>query len=204
MTYVHIDSSGRIQSSVKKKEYSEPDSFEFDFPEDFDFSLQNEYRIVDGELVHDPLPPTEEELKMEENRKRNEQLEIAIPMMLQVAAQNFTDEQIVSIALVFDEWSPGQKHKTGEFVRVGETVYRVIANVNKNNLAEPGTEEGSAYYKPISVTPEGVENWTQPVDKKNAYSKGDRVFHNDVVWESTANNNMDEPGTSDTWKEVDN
>ena len=41
MTYVHIDSSGRIQSSVKKKEYSEPDSFEFDFPEDFGSSTEN-------------------------------------------------------------------------------------------------------------------------------------------------------------------
>lgn len=62
----------------------------------------------------------------------------------------------------------------------------------------------SVYYKSITVTPEGVENWTKPSDKSTSYSKGDRVFHNDVVWESTANNNMDEPGASDTWKEVNN
>lgn len=28
----------------------------FDFPEDFNFSKQYDYKIVDGQLVHDPVP----------------------------------------------------------------------------------------------------------------------------------------------------
>lgn len=33
---------------------------QFDFPEDFDFLEQHNYKIVDGELVYDPAPETEE------------------------------------------------------------------------------------------------------------------------------------------------
>ena len=29
---------------------------EYEFPEDFDFSRQSDWRLVDGALVHDPLP----------------------------------------------------------------------------------------------------------------------------------------------------
>lgn len=202
MTYVHIDSSGRIQSSVKKKEYSEPDSFEFDFPEDFDFSNQDDFRIVDGELIHDPIPMTEEQKKLEEEMERNRQLNRAIPMILQTISVNLTDDQILSVSLAFDEWNPDEKYKDGEIVRYKGFVYRVIANVNKNNTAEPDSKEGSLYYKLITISSEGVENWTTPDNKKSAYDKGDRVSHNEKVYESVKNNNMDEPGTSDSWIEI--
>lgn len=57
--FVSTDENGRIWATTTIEEYAagmEP----FEFPEGFDFAAQNEYRIVDGELVHDPLPePTE-------------------------------------------------------------------------------------------------------------------------------------------------
>lgn len=56
MTYfVSTDETGRIGATTQFEEYAEGMS-EFEFPEDFDFGIQHEYRIVDGELVHDPLP----------------------------------------------------------------------------------------------------------------------------------------------------
>ena len=33
----------------------------FDFPEDFDFGSQSNYKIVDSELIYDPIPEPEEE-----------------------------------------------------------------------------------------------------------------------------------------------
>lgn len=54
--YTQIDDSGRILVTTSYKEYTDDSYIEFTFPDDFDFSIQNEYRIVDGELVHDPLP----------------------------------------------------------------------------------------------------------------------------------------------------
>lgn len=53
--YVSTDETGRIGATTERKEFAIGMS-EFDFPDDFDFNKQNEYRIVDNELVHDPLP----------------------------------------------------------------------------------------------------------------------------------------------------
>ena len=58
--FVKIDDTGRIYLSTDSEEYIEDGMFEFDFPDDFNINTQNEYRIVDGELVHDPLPESPE------------------------------------------------------------------------------------------------------------------------------------------------
>lgn len=57
--YVKTDDTGRITATTQFEEYSEGMS-EFDFPEDFDFDSQSEWRIVNGELLHDPLPQSDE------------------------------------------------------------------------------------------------------------------------------------------------
>lgn len=54
--YVGVDEDGRILVTTPYSEYASEDMTEFTFPDDFDFGIQNEYRIVDGELVHEPLP----------------------------------------------------------------------------------------------------------------------------------------------------
>lgn len=60
MVYAYTDDTGRVLATTGHKEYAGDDYVEFDFPDGFDFSSQSEYRIVDGELVHDPPEPTEE------------------------------------------------------------------------------------------------------------------------------------------------
>lgn len=56
--YVTIDGDGRIASTWENPEYGVGD-FEFDFPVDFDFSCQHNWRLEDGDLVYDPLPEPE-------------------------------------------------------------------------------------------------------------------------------------------------
>lgn len=56
--YVSTGDDGRIFVTTDNEAYTDESYFEFDFPEDFDYSLQNEYRIVDGELVHEPIGPS--------------------------------------------------------------------------------------------------------------------------------------------------
>lgn len=47
-----------------------------------------------------------------------------------------------------------------------------------------------------------VGPWEQP-DSTNGYSEGDRVTHNDHLWESTANDNVWEPGAVGApWKDL--
>ena len=60
MIYVATDSAGRIYATTTK-EYADDSMFPFDFPEGFDFSAQRDFRIVDGEIVHDPEGPSAKE-----------------------------------------------------------------------------------------------------------------------------------------------
>lgn len=59
--FVNTDDDGRICVTTEVEEYAGPGYFEFEFPAGFEFANQNEYRIVDGELIHDPVGPTPEE-----------------------------------------------------------------------------------------------------------------------------------------------
>lgn len=51
------DETGRITCTTPHEEFADETMQDLDiFSEDFNFSTQYEYRIVDGALVHDPLP----------------------------------------------------------------------------------------------------------------------------------------------------
>lgn len=195
--YVMTDEDGRICATTDVKGFASGMET-FDFPEGFDFSRQGEWRIVDGELVHDPPEPTEEELAAEEGRERARQLEAAVPMLLSAVAESMDDDELASVALALPEWGPGVKRKRGAACRHGGVAYRVVANVSKNNDAEPGTPEGADYYAPVDVGPSGVQAW----EPDESYMKGERVEHGGRVWESLKNNNREEPGTGDRWAEV--
>ena len=54
--HVRVDTdTGRIAATSKDYPFGEDDQM-FDFPDGFDFLHQRDYRIVNNELVNDPLP----------------------------------------------------------------------------------------------------------------------------------------------------
>lgn len=53
--YVGVDNTNRI---VLVESGMANGSFEFSFPSDFDFFKSSDYKIVDNELVYEPLPQT--------------------------------------------------------------------------------------------------------------------------------------------------
>lgn len=191
------EEDGRITATTDQERFA-TGMTEFDFPDGFDFASQSEYRIVEGELVHDPLPPTEEELAYQEEQERRAQIDVAIPMLLCAAAPNMDDEQLVSVALLAPKWEPGVKRKKGDVCQHDGTLYRVTDNVNKNNAAAPGTDGGSGYYAAVTVAESGYPAW----DPESSYSKGERVEHGGKIYESVKNNNTEEPGTGSRWEEV--
>lgn len=60
--HIQLDGDGRIVCSSEDGA-SMPGSIEFDLPDGFDFARQRDYRIVDGGLLHDPEPPTDDEVE---------------------------------------------------------------------------------------------------------------------------------------------
>ena len=53
----YLDENGRIWGTAIPEYDDDPDLGVFiEFPDDFDFLIQHEYRYVDGRLIHDPFP----------------------------------------------------------------------------------------------------------------------------------------------------
>ena len=174
--YVSLDEDGRIYATTEFEEYAEGME-EFTFPDDFDFNNQNEYRIVDGELVHDPLPPSDEEIAAEETRQRNAQIQLAIPMIVQSYSADIPDAQAVTVPLLFKKWTPAETYTLHEIVRyeVDGELYRVgQPKITASNVYKPGDIGTESIYSHIKINEEGYEEW-KPWDGISGIYKQDQI-----------------------------
>ena len=204
--YAAIDETGRITATTELEEYSEGMT-EVDFPEGFDFATQYEYRVVGGELVHDPLPPTEEEIAAREEAERRAQIDVAIPMLARASAPSMTDAQLLSIPLLFEPWEAGRDYQAGEVLRMDGELYRVAQDHTSQAQWVPGATGTESLYTHITVDPEtGYDVWQRPTGAHDAYDTGDRVLYPDAdgkVYESTIDGNVWSPEEyPQGWKEV--
>lgn len=199
--YVEVDETGRIGATTEYKEYASDTALEFDFPEDFDFTKQGDYRIQNGELVYDPEAPSDEVLAYEKAAQLNAQIQLAIPMMVQANTARFTDEQAAAISLLFPDWTVGTAYKEDEIFRYRGNLYRVLQDTTAQEQYTP--DNAVSLYKRIGEPDEnGVFPWSQPFGATDAYMTGEKVTHNGKTWESTCDNNVWEPGVYG-WKEVE-
>ena len=150
--------TGRICATTDREEYSEG-MIEFDFPDDFDFGTQADYCIVDGELVHDPVPISEEQKQYEEEVKRQKQLQTAMVMFVNENAPNLTDEQSLELDLLFETWNVGMNCKKDHIVRYEGELYRIGQDHTAQEQYKPGDEGTTALYSHIKITEEGYEVW---------------------------------------------
>ena len=159
MSYVCTDTDGRIQSVTELQEFAGPDAFEFIFPDDFDFGTQADYCIANGELVHDPVPMSEEQKQYEEETKRQKQLQTAAIMFVNESAPNFTDKQALELDLLFETWVKGMNCKKDHIVRYEGELYRIGQDHTAQEQWKPGDEGTTALYSHIKITEEGYEVW---------------------------------------------
>ena len=150
--------TGRICATTDREEYSEG-MIEFDFPDDFDFGTQADYCIVNGELVHDPVPISEEQKQYEEETKRQKQLQTATIMFVNESAPNFTDKQALELDLLFETWNVGMNCKKDHVVRYEGELYRIGQDHTAQEQYKPGDEGTTALYSHIKITEEGYEVW---------------------------------------------
>lgn len=172
--YVMLDENGRICATTDTKEYAEG-MIEFDLPEDFDYSHQEDYRIEGGELVKDPVPLSDEEKKVNEEIERQKQLQMATIMFVNESAPDLTDEQALSIPLLFDEWTVGKKYKKDYIIRHNGELYRIGQDHTSQEQWEPGDEGTAALYSHIEITEEGYEVWKPWDGVSGMYAEGQIV-----------------------------
>lgn len=175
MSYVCTDTDGRIQSVTELQEFAGPDAFEFIFPDDFDFGAQADYCIVNGELVHNPVPISKEQKQHEEEAKRQKQLQTATIMFVNKNAPNFTDEQALELDLLFETWVVGMNCKKDHIVRYEGELYRIGQDHTAQEQWKPGDKGTTALYSHINITEEGYEVWKAWDGVSGLYSEGQIV-----------------------------
>ena len=201
--YVLIDEvTGRICATTDREEYSEG-MVEFDFPDDFDYENQSDYRIADGELIHDPLPMSDEAKQYEEEIERQKQLQTATIMFVNENAPNLTDEQALKLNLLFEEWVVGMNCKKDHIVRYNGELYRIGQDHTAQEQWKPGDEGTTALYSHIKITEEGYEVWKAWDGVSGIYAK-DQIVEDSgdrKLYKSKIDNNVWGPphSTPDYW-----
>ena len=129
----------------------------------------------------------EEELQKQKEMTR-EQSTLAIKLI----APTFSDEVMTQVPFLFDEWAIGVDYVADKsVVRYEDTLYRV--HQSHRSQADWIPPDVPALY--VRIDPPGViPEWRQPQGEHDAYQMGDKVTHKDKTWESTADNNVWEPG----------
>lgn len=148
---------------------------------------------------------TEEELRSQSESEvqqiYNSQLEKAVSMLINTQASSMSEEDMLQVEMLFDEWTIGNAYKTGDVVRYQGGLWQALQNSTAQGIYPP--DQFVAGWKRIgNPNPEGIFPWSQPLGATDAYPLGAKATHNGKTWESTIANNVWEPGVYG-WKEVE-
>ena len=172
--YAMLDDDGRICATTDIEEYAEG-FIEFEFPDDFDFNNQSDYIIKDGVLIHIPTPLSDEEAQINEEIERQKQLQVATYIVVNESAPNLTDEQALSVSMLFNEWVVGKEYKKGYIVRYNGELYRIGQDHTSQEQWKPGDSGVTALYSHITITEEGYEVWKPWDGVSGIYAEGQIV-----------------------------
>ena len=130
-----------------------------------------------------------------------EQREISSIVFVKMAERGELDDITISEhPKLFLEWDENWTGEAGTIVSEGGKLYRSIHTIT-DTAQNTRPSVTPSMWTPISDPAEEFPTWIQPIGAHDAYSLGDKVSHAEKHWESTANNNIWEPGIYG-WKEV--
>ncbi len=115
-----------------------------------------------------------------------------------------TDEQAISVPVLYPRWKTGVVYKTGDRVLYKDVLYKVLSGHTSQADWVPDVAV-SLFAKVLIPDSDAIPEWEQP-DSTNPYMKGDKVKRNGVIWESLIDNNVWEPTESPStlWKKLTN
>ena len=150
---------------------------------------------------------TPEELSEREKAKKeadkqmkySQQMNAAMLLFVRSSAKSLTDEEALSVSVLFEEWNPKLHYEKDDKVQYKELLYKCISAHDAQESWTPDT----AHSLWVRIRPEGeVLEW-EPVQPgvNEAYKKGDKVTHKGKTWISDIDNNVCEPSVYG-WTEV--
>ena len=116
----------------------------------------------------------------------------AIVAALVKLRESATDEQALSVPVLYPAWRSGVEYVTGQRVLHGGVLYKVLQDHTSQDDWTPDAAP-SLFARVLIPDATAIPEWEQP-DSTNPYSKGDKVTHNGKTWASDIDNNVWEPG----------
>ena len=116
----------------------------------------------------------------------------AIVAALVKLRESATDEQALSVPVLYPAWRSGVNYVAGQRVLHGGVLYKALQDHTSQDDWTPDAAP-SLFAKVLIPDAETIPEWEQP-DSTNPYSKGDKVTHNGKTWTSDLDNNVWEPG----------
>lgn len=118
--------------------------------------------------------------------------------LMHKAAASLPDDDAVEAVELFPTYQRDHDYTIGDRFRYLGKLYRV--EQTHHSQADWIPSELPALYTEIAE-PGTIPEWKQPTGAQDAYRLGDKVRHNDKVWQSTIDYNTYEPGVYG-WEEV--
>lgn len=116
----------------------------------------------------------------------------AIVAALVKLRESATDEQALSVPVLYPAWRAGIEYQVGNRVLHGGVLYKVLQAHTSQDTWTPDVST-SLFAKVLIPDEAEIPEWEQP-DSTNPYSAGDKVTHNGKTWVSDVDNNVWEPG----------
>lgn len=116
----------------------------------------------------------------------------AIVAALVKLRESATDEQALSVPVLYPAWRSGVNYVTGQRVLHNAVLYKVLQDHTSQETWTPDAAV-SLFAKVLIPDETVIPEWVQP-DSTNPYMKGDKVLHNGKTWTSDIDNNVWEPG----------
>ena len=108
---------------------------------------------------------------------------------------NLDNDTAIDNAILFPQWKSGVEYKVDERIRYNDVLYIVLQDHTSQANWLPEVTN-SLYARMLRSWEQNViTTWEQP-DSTNGYMMNDKVYHNDILYISTADNNIWEPGTT--------
>lgn len=111
----------------------------------------------------------------------------------QIMALSFTDEQAVEVPDLYPEFEFNHEYKQNDRFQYGGTLYKVNQNHTSQEQWVPGETGTESLYTNLMLDESGYQIWKQPTGAHDAYSKGDIVRYNGILYKSLIDSNTWSP-----------
>jgi len=147
--------------------------------------------VLNGEISDDYLVEMKQEVKAEETRQKLARL---------IRWDELTTEEMKDLIDDFKEYRIGSFYVSGDIFNYNSQLYQVLQAHKSQEDWQP--EQTPALYNPIAP-PSVIAEWKQPAGAHDAYSKGDKVTFEGLVYESLIDGNTWSPSAyPQGWKEI--